>query len=80
VRVAAALPRAELPPQEAVEAEDCGARDAFFDGAQQSMKVVRGVPADLPGPAVVELPEATVVVPPGWTACATEGGLRMERV
>jgi N-methylhydantoinase A len=79
VRVAAALPRTDLPPQEASEGEDRGQRDAWFDGKQRSMKVARGVPDDLRGPAVVELPESTVVVPPGWTATAVEGGLRMER-
>src|SRR4051794_37541001 len=72
VRVAAALPRAELPPQEAVEAEGKGEREAWFDGKQQSIKVARGVDADLPGPAVIELPESTVVVPPGWTAGPVE--------
>jgi N-methylhydantoinase A/oxoprolinase/acetone carboxylase beta subunit len=41
--------------------------------------VVAGVPDGLQGPAIVELPESTVVVPPGWSASATDGGLRMER-
>src|SRR3954447_18445040 len=77
VRVAAALPRTELPPQEASEAELQGERGAWFDGKQQSTKVARGVPEELRGPAVVELPESTVVVPPGWTATAVEGGLKM---
>src|SRR4051812_39616464 len=79
VRVAAALPRTDLPPQEASDPEERDPRNAFFDGEQQSTRVARGVPADLPGPAVVELPESTVVVPPGWTATAVEGGLKMER-
>jgi N-methylhydantoinase A/oxoprolinase/acetone carboxylase beta subunit len=37
------------------------------------------VPERLDGPAIVELPESTVVVPPGWRAESTAGGLGMER-
>jgi N-methylhydantoinase A len=79
VRVAAALPKTDVPPTDGADAEDRGEREAWFDHEQQSMKVVRGVPRDLAGPAVIELPESTVVVPPGWTAKATNGGLKMER-
>jgi N-methylhydantoinase A len=80
VRVAVALPAAELPAQRAGEHEDRPGREAFFEGEEQSMEVVRGVPGELRGPAVVELPESTVVVPPDWTATAVAGGLRMERL
>ena len=34
---------------------------------------------ELDGPAIVELPEATVVVPPGWRVRSVPGGLGMER-
>jgi N-methylhydantoinase A/oxoprolinase/acetone carboxylase beta subunit len=40
---------------------------------------VAGVPEALDGPAIVELPESTVVVPPGWRATAAGGGMRLER-
>jgi N-methylhydantoinase A len=79
VRVAAALPAAELPDSEAGEAERRGSREALFDGERVSAEVVSGVPEELAGPAIVELPEATVVVPPGWRCGATAGGLSMER-
>ena len=79
VRVAAALPKTDVPPTEGADAEDRGERDGWFDGEQRSMKVARGVPGDLAGPAVIELPESTVVVPPGWAVSATNGGLKMER-
>ncbi len=39
--------------------------------------MLTGVPAAgerLPGPAVLELEEATVVVPPGWLATSDEHG------
>ena len=42
-------------------------------------RVVRGAPSDLAGPAIVELPESTLVVPPGWRCTRAGGGLRMER-
>jgi N-methylhydantoinase A/oxoprolinase/acetone carboxylase beta subunit len=79
VRVAAALPAAELPGSEAGEAEPRGSREALFDGERVRAQVVSGVPEELTGPAIVELPEATVVVPPGWRCSAAPGGLSMER-
>ena len=79
VRVAAALPAAELPESEPEEAEGRGEREALFDGRRMRAKVVRGVPGELTGPAIVELPEATVVVPPGWRCRRVPGGLGMER-
>jgi N-methylhydantoinase A len=79
VRVAAALPAIDLPQSQTVGAKVKPERLAFFDGKQRSIKVASGVPDELAGPAVVELPESTVVVPPGWTASAVDGGLRMER-
>jgi N-methylhydantoinase A len=47
-----------------------GTRKAFFDGRWRQTEVSRGTPApgtELAGPAVVELAESTVVVPPGWS-------------
>lgn len=79
VRVAAALAAADLPDQEAAEAESRGEREALFDGERVRTKIAAGVPEQLDGPAIVELPESTVVVPPGWRATATNGGLAMER-
>jgi N-methylhydantoinase A len=81
VRVAVARPGADLPAGERAEAEDRGRRDAIFGGGRADAAVVRGVPAGrLDGPAIVELPEATAVVPPGWTVAPTgDGTLLMER-
>ncbi|HET7177469.1 MAG TPA: hydantoinase/oxoprolinase family protein, partial [Solirubrobacterales bacterium] len=48
-----------------------GAREVCFEGAWLETRVLRGEPpAGLatPGPAIFELPEATFVLPPGWTA------------
>ena len=75
VRVAVARPGAELPAGDAGAAEDRGRREAIFDGERVEAAVVRGMPAErLDGPAVVELPEATAVVPPGWRCAATADG------
>src|SRR4051794_40716595 len=79
VRVAAALPTADLPETPRGEHEDKDEREASFDGAPRTTRVVRGVPDELDGPAIVELPESTVVVPPGWRVEAVPGGLGMER-
>jgi N-methylhydantoinase A/oxoprolinase/acetone carboxylase beta subunit len=81
VRVAVARRGAELPAGEHGKAEDRGRRAALFDGERVEAVVVRGVPAErLDGPAIVELPEATAVVPPGWTCAATgDGTLLLER-
>jgi N-methylhydantoinase A len=79
VRVAAALEAAELPAQEQAEAEPKGTRKALFDGEPHETRIVNGVPDELAGPAIVELAEATVVVPPGWQVTCVPGGLQMER-
>lgn len=82
-RVTASLPGVELAW--AVEARPARRtrRTVVFDGAQHDVEVVRGEPAPeetLAGPAIWELPEATVAVPPGWRAQADAlGTLVLER-
>jgi N-methylhydantoinase A len=52
-------------------------RAAHFDGRKLETTVLRGAAepgARCTGPAVWEQPEATVVIPPGWEACADERG------
>ena len=67
VRVAVALEPAELPPSDAPDAEDRGTPAARASATSvMEAAVVRGAPGELDGPAIVELPESTVVVPPGW--------------
>jgi len=81
VRVAVARPPAELPAGEPAAGEDRGRRETVFDGEGVDAAVVRGVPErPLDGPAIVELAEATLVVPPGWR-CETgsDGTIGMER-
>ncbi|MEX2194448.1 MAG: hydantoinase/oxoprolinase family protein [Thermoleophilaceae bacterium] len=68
VRVAVAVPATVLdwgscgPP-----GQDGGTRRAVFGDETRDARVHRGgVAGQLRGPAIVELPEATLVVPPGW--------------
>jgi N-methylhydantoinase A len=47
-----------------------GKRKAILGGEEVELAVVRGAPQpgyELEGPAVVELPESTLLVPSGWS-------------
>jgi N-methylhydantoinase A len=74
VRVSVALPGADLPGGARGEHEDAGTRRTYFTGDEHDAQVHHGAPADIAGPAIVELPEATLVVPPGWNGGATDDG------
>jgi N-methylhydantoinase A len=85
VRVSA-LARAapvELGTAAAGKVERGSRRARFADGVHEAA-VLRGEPPAgerIEGPAIVELPESTVVVPPGWRAEPDEHGtLALERV
>jgi N-methylhydantoinase A len=52
-------------------------RPATLDGAQLEVEVWRGAPApgtEIDGPAVVELPDSTLLVAPGWSGSVHESG------
>ncbi|MEA2212925.1 MAG: N-methylhydantoinase [Solirubrobacteraceae bacterium] len=54
-----------------------GRRAARLDGEDVELEVLRGSPTpgtEISGPAVVELPEATLLVPPGWSGEVDEHG------
>jgi N-methylhydantoinase A len=78
IRVSAVEPGPEPRPRAAagdnlVEGE----RDARFGGSWVGTSVLRGDPGAgvrAEGPCVFELPEATLVLPPGWTASVDETG------
>jgi N-methylhydantoinase A len=81
VRVAVALPGADLPGGARGKHEEAGTRRAWFDGDEHDTAIHRGAPERVEGPAIVELPEATLVVPPGWSGGATDDGtLVIERI
>jgi N-methylhydantoinase A len=79
VRVAAALPGAEPPPSEPARAEERGARTVRFGEHVVEARVLGPGEAELDGPAVFELPGATLVVPPGWRARAGGDAVLLER-
>jgi len=58
-------------------AAESSSRRVFFDGEWVETPVLRGEPAagsEAEGPVVFELPEATFVVPPGWSTRVDEHG------
>jgi N-methylhydantoinase A len=80
VRVAVAEAGAQPQLGEPQPTDKAGTRPAWFDGEQLDARIVRGVPASIEGPAIAELPGATLVVPPGWHARHVGAGtLVMER-
>jgi N-methylhydantoinase A len=71
VRVTAAVPGPEVTLEAPDgEAPEPTTRTAVFRGDEHDAQVLRGeLPAglEIAGPAICELPEATLVVPPGWS-------------
>jgi N-methylhydantoinase A len=78
IRVAAVEPGPEARPTAAADGRLAESeREARFAGEWVKTRVLRGEPeagfaAD--GPCVFELPEATLVLPPGWRARVDEAG------
>jgi N-methylhydantoinase A len=79
VRVAAATPGAELPEAELTAPARRHTRPARFDGELLDTAVLGPGAAEVDGPAIFELPGATLVVPPGWRARSDADGVVMER-
>jgi len=85
IRVAMVVPGPRLQPSAATSADlDEGSRRARFDGAWVDARILRGEPAAgarTEGPAIFELPEATLVLPPSWLAEVDKAGtIRAEAV
>jgi N-methylhydantoinase A len=72
IRVALVVAGTEPSPVAAPEGRlEGSSRRAWFDGEWVEARVLRGEPAAgarAEGPCVFELPEATLVVPPGWAS------------
>jgi N-methylhydantoinase A len=80
VRVAAALPGAEPPPATTGPAERRGVRRARLGGQWHEAAVLGPGGGEIAGPAIVELPGSTLVVPPGWSGVADAAGVTLELV
>jgi N-methylhydantoinase A len=79
IRVAVAKGGSEPRPAEPDEAPERGTRRAFFGGEPLEARVIGQGRAEVGGPAIVELPGSTLVVPPGWRARAGADAVLMER-
>jgi len=83
IRLAMVAPGPEPRPLAASSGEiERSARPVHFDGAWVETPVLRGEPAAgsrAEGPVVFELPEATLVVPPGWAAAVDDAGTIVAR-
>ena len=84
VTATAAGVEVELAGDEGDEDEpERSSRDATLHGERIELEVFSGIPSpgtSLDGPAVIELPESTVLVPPSWTSEVDDTGtIRMSR-
>jgi N-methylhydantoinase A len=80
IRVSVALPGGDLVAPPAAGAAEPGTRRATFGGEAMDTTVLRGGFGHVRGPAVCELREATLVVPPGWSGAADgDGTIVLER-
>jgi N-methylhydantoinase A len=84
IRVAAVEPGPEPQPRAAGDGRlEESERRARFGGSWADTRVLRGEPGGgfaAEGPCVFELPEATLVLPPGWSASVDEAGTIDARV
>jgi N-methylhydantoinase A len=83
IRLAMVAPGPEPRPRAATSDElAASTRPVHFDGAWVETAVLRGEPAAgirAEGPIVFELPEATLVLPPGWQAGVDAAGTIVAR-
>jgi len=70
-------PAPEPRPRAAATEPERGRRRVRFGGEWQEADVLRGQPpggTEIAGPAVLELPESTLVLPPGWSGTVDAHG------
>jgi N-methylhydantoinase A len=79
LRVVAQLPGAELDlsPPPATQEPPRSRRAVVFDGVRRETEILTEAPAPgatIAAPAIVALPESTVVIPPGWRGTVDRAG------
>lgn len=83
LRVRVAEPgRADQRPVRAAAAPTESTRTAYFGGEAHPAKVLTTPPTEgsvVAGPALIELPEATIVAPPGWVLSSSDGDVMIDR-
>src|ERR1035437_1746607 len=86
IRVSASLPGADVSLDGMHDQGELerGRRAAPLGGVEIEFEVLRGSPppaTKIQGPAVVELPESTLLVPPGWSGQVDDSGtIRLNRL
>jgi len=86
IRVAASSAPGDMTLTHTDDEEDVlrAHRHVTLEGREVELEVVRGAPApgtEVRGPAVIELPESTVLVAPGWSSeVDATGTIRLQRV
>jgi N-methylhydantoinase A len=84
IRVTATVPGVDVALAQADEDSKItrGRRTAVLGGSEVELEILRGAPppgTDVSGPAVLELPESTLLVPPGWSGEVDQTGtVRLE--
>ncbi len=84
VRVSVATPAGDsrIPDADARTGADAKTRTAWFAGKAHTAIVVLDAPArgkTIQGPALIEQSQATIVVPPGWTATSADSDVVLDR-
>jgi N-methylhydantoinase A len=79
VRVAVALPGADPPPATQATASARPGRRVHLGGSWCDANVLGPGAARVEGPAIVELPGATLAVPPGWSGSADGDAVKLRR-
>jgi N-methylhydantoinase A len=83
IRLALVVPGPEPRPVAAPAGQvERGSRPVLFDGEWVETPLLRGEPAagtEAAGPVVFELPESTLVLPPGWKARVDDAGTIVAR-
>ena len=79
IRVTATLPGADvtLAPDGNDADVERGTREATINGESVELEVLRGVPSpgtELKGPAAIDLPESTLIVPDEWSGEVDDTG------
>ncbi len=77
IRATASEPGPQIDLATGAGSSERSRRAVIFDGKQHDAEIVRGEPAPgerIAGPAVCELPEATLAVPPGWAGRVDDTG------
>lgn len=83
VRVAVALPGADTAAggfaSEQAHGEGRGSRRAWFGGEWHDTEILGTAAGGFHGPAILELPGSTLVVPPGWSGSSDGESVVIER-